>query len=76
MFQNKPITHITFKAYRLSLSFKCGSCQTKSYAARQNVTYFWLKNPSSVTKILKIGSVNSSVVTGLRMQIVKYASQA
>jgi len=74
MFQNKDIHHIPFKAYKLGLSFKCGACTTKTYPGRKLVTYFWLKNPTSKTKVLKIGGDNASVLTGLHIQIAKYTS--
>ena len=78
MFQNAEIDHIQFKAYKLSLSFRCGPCQTKSYNQRGlfvERTFFWLKNPASKTKVLKISSENSSTVTGLRIQVAKHTSQ-
>jgi hypothetical protein len=40
----------------------------------QLVTYFWLKNPKSKTKVLKIGGDNGSTITGLRIQIAKHTS--
>jgi hypothetical protein len=75
MFNKKSIDHIPFKAYKLNLSFKCGPIATKVYAGRKAVTFFWLKNPKSHTKVLKIGSDNGSTVTGLRIQVSKFTTQ-
>jgi hypothetical protein len=76
MFQGKPVAHLNFKAYKLNLSFKCGPCTAKHYhGGRNSVTFFWLKNPKSNFKVLKIGSESSAVATALRIQITKYASQ-
>ena len=64
------------QVYKLNLSFKCGPCGSKHYnSGRSTVTFFWLKNPKSNFKVLKIGSDNGSVVTALRIQITKFASQ-
>jgi hypothetical protein len=75
MFQNSDITHIPFKAYKLSLSYRCGPCQVKSYPSQVNMTFFWLKNPASKTKTLKIGSDNGSSMTALRIQVAKHTSR-
>jgi len=76
MFQGKSIAHLSFKAYKLNLSFACGPCATKHYSGgAKSMTYFWLKNPKSYFKVLKIGSDKSAVTTALRIQITKFASQ-
>ena len=117
MFQNRPITGIEFKAYKLGLSFKCGPCRERHYGPHprfhapmtiatsppaqllprppplllsppppppppptttmtggRTITYFWLKNPASKTKVLKIGSENAAVVTALYAQVRKYTT--
>ena len=75
MFQNRPIQDIEFKAYKLGLSFKCGPCREKSYGDKI-ITYFWIKNPASKTKVLKLGSENASIITALHGQVRKYSSSS
>eukprot|EP00622_Pseudochattonella_farcimen_P005332 FR740923.1.p1 GENE.FR740923.1~~FR740923.1.p1 ORF type:complete len:288 (+),score=32.39 FR740923.1:111-866(+) len=75
MFQNRPIQDIEFKAYKLGLSFKCGPCREKSYGDKV-ITYFWIKNPASKTKVLKLGSENASIITALHGQVRKYSSSS
>jgi len=74
MFQNKGFKGINLKAYKLNLSFRCGPITTKLYAGKQ-VSYFWLKNPKSNFKVLKVASENAAIITGLRIQICKHVSQ-
>lgn len=74
MFQNKPIDAIPFKAYKLNMSFKCGPTTHKPYPGKP-ISFFWLKNPESKTKVLKIGCDNASVLAGLRASVAKYTAQ-
>lgn len=40
----------------------------------QSVTFFFMKNPESRTKIMKIGSDNGTVITALHERLLKFAT--
>jgi len=74
LFQDKTVKDFNFKAYRLDLSFRCGPVQIKEYPGRKSLSWFWIKNPQSKTKVLKVASENSSVITALHNQVAKHVS--
>jgi hypothetical protein len=74
MFQNEKPGGIKFKAYSLSKSFKLGPIREKRYRmAGVTIKYFWIKNPRSRTKTMKIAAENASIVQALHSQLRKFA---
>lgn len=62
----------TVKAYKLDASFRVGMMKPRKYENMYSTTicWFWLKNPKSRSKVVKLASEDPRLLVGLHRQII------